>query len=147
MPEILLRKMQATDIPEVIEIERMSFTSPWSENAFLKEIHKLYSLPRVAVLGDKVIGYICANYIMDEGHIMNLAVHHNFRRRGIGTKLVEEVLDELKENDCRYIYLEVRFSNLRARNFYERFGFKVAGIRRNYYTSPIEDAALMMRRL
>jgi ribosomal-protein-alanine N-acetyltransferase len=147
MPEILLREMQATDIPEVIEIERMSFTTPWSENAFLKEIHKLYSLTRVAVLGDKVIGYICANYIMDEGHIMNLAVHHNFRRRGIGTKLVEEILDELKENDCRYIYLEVRFSNLRARNFYERFGFRVAGIRRNYYTSPIEDAALMMHKL
>jgi ribosomal-protein-alanine N-acetyltransferase len=147
MPEILLREMQATDIPEVIEIERMSFTTPWSENAFLKEIHKLYSLTRVAVLGDKVIGYICANYIMDEGHIMNLAVHHNFRRRGIGTKLVEEILDKLKENDCRYIYLEVRFSNLRARNFYERFGFRVAGIRRNYYTSPIEDAALMMHKL
>jgi ribosomal-protein-alanine N-acetyltransferase len=147
MPEILLREMQATDIPEVIEIERMSFTTPWSENAFLKEIHKLYSLTRVAILGDKVIGYICANYIMDEGHIMNLAVHHNFRRRGIGTKLVEEILDELKENDCRYIYLEVRFSNLRARNFYECFGFRVAGIRRNYYTSPIEDAALMMRKL
>jgi ribosomal-protein-alanine N-acetyltransferase len=147
MPEILLREMQATDIPEVIEIERMSFTTPWSENAFLKEIHKLYSLTRVAVLGDKVIGYICANYIMDEGHIMNLAVHHNFRRRGIGTKLVEEILDKLKENDCRYIYLEVRFSNLRARNFYERFGFRVAGIRRNYYTSPVEDAALMMHKL
>jgi ribosomal-protein-alanine N-acetyltransferase len=147
MPEILLRKMQATDIPEVLKIERISFTTSWSENAFLKEIHKLYSLTKVAVLGDKVIGYICANYIMDEGHIMNLAVHHNFRRRGIGTKLVEEILDELKENDCRYIYLEVRFSNLRARNFYERFGFRVAGIRRNYYSSPIEDAALMMRKL
>jgi ribosomal-protein-alanine N-acetyltransferase len=147
MLEILLREMQAADISEVMEIERISFTTPWSENAFLKEIHKLYSLTKVAVLGDKVIGYICANYIMDEGHIMNLAVHHNFRRRGIGTKLLEKVLNELKENECRYIYLEVRFSNVRARNFYKRFGFRVAGIRRNYYTSPIEDAALMMRKL
>jgi ribosomal-protein-alanine N-acetyltransferase len=147
MPEILLRKMQAPDIPKVMGIERISFTTPWSENAFLKEIRKLYSLTKVAVLGDKVIGYICANYIMDEGHILNLAVHPDFRRCGIGTKLVEEVLDELKENDCRYIYLEVRFSNLRARNFYERFGFRVAGIRRNYYTSPVEDAALMMHKL
>lgn len=136
--------MHAADVSEVVEIERMSFTTPWSEAAFLGEILKLYSLTKVAVLEGKIIGYICVEHIMDEGHILNLAVHPDFRRRGIGTKLMEEVLDELKKNDCRYLYLEVRFSNLGARKFYESFGFRVVGIRRDYYTSPIEDAALMM---
>ncbi len=144
MPEILIRKMHAADVSEVVEIERMSFTTPWSEAAFLGEILKLYSLTKVAVLEGKIIGYTCVEHIMDEGHILNLAVHPDFRRRGIGTKLMEEVLDELKKNGCRYLYLEVRFSNLGARKFYESFGFRVVGIRRDYYTSPIEDAALMM---
>ncbi len=139
--------MRAADVSEVVEIERMSFTAPWSEAAFLGEILKLYSLTRVAALRGKIIGYICVEHIMDEGHILNLAVHPDFRRRSIGTKLLEEVMDELKKNDCRYLYLEVRVSNLGARKFYERSGFRVVNIRRNYYTSPIEDAALMMHGL
>jgi ribosomal-protein-alanine N-acetyltransferase len=147
MPEILIRKMHAADVSEVVEIEHMSFTSPWSKAAFLAEILKLYSLTKVAVLRGKISGYICVEHIMDEGHILNLAVHPDFRRRGIGTKLMEEVMDELKKNDCRYLYLEVRVSNLGARKFYERRGFRVVGIRKCYYVSPIEDAALMMRGL
>ena len=147
MPELLIRKMRAADVSEVVEIERMSFTAPWSEAAFLGEILKLYSLTKVAALRGKIIGYICVEHIMDEGHILNLAVHPDFRRHGLGTKLLEEVMDELKKNDCRYLYLEVRVSNLGARKFYERSGFRVVNIRRNYYTSPIEDAALMMRGL
>ncbi len=139
--------MRAADVSEVVELERMSFTAPWSEAAFLGEILKLYSLIKVAALGGKIIGYICVEHIMDEGHILNLAVHPDFRRRSIGTKLLEEVMDELKKNDCRYLYLEVRVSNLGARKFYERSGFRVVNIRRNYYTSPIEDAALMMHGL
>jgi ribosomal-protein-alanine N-acetyltransferase len=147
MPEILIREMQASDIPDVLQIEHMSFTTPWSKDAFLNEIHKLYSFTKAAVLGDTIIGYICINYIMDEGHILNLAVHPDFRRRGIATKLFEDVLDELKEIDCRYLYLEVRVSNLEARKFYECLGFKVVGTRKDYYAYPIEDAVIMMRSL
>ncbi len=147
MPDILIREMQVSDIPDVLQIEYMSFTTPWSKNAFLNEINKLYSLTKVAVLGDTIIGYICVNYIIDEGHILNLAVHPDFRRRGIATKLFEDVLNELKEIDCRYLYLEVRVSNLEARKFYEHLGFRVMGVRKDYYTYPIEDAVTMMRRL
>jgi ribosomal-protein-alanine N-acetyltransferase len=125
----------------------MSFTTPWSKDAFLNELHKLYSFTKAAVLGDSIIGYICINYIMDEGHILNLAVHPDFRRRGIATKLFEDVLNELKEINCRYLYLEVRVSNLEARKFYEHLGFRVMGIRKDYYTYPIEDAVTMMRGL
>ncbi len=147
MTEIFIRQMQPSDIPEILEIESISFTTPWSETAFLKEIHNPYSITRAAVLEDDVIGYVCANYIIDEGHILNLAVHPDFRRCGIGTALMKKVLSELKERGCRLIYLEVRSSNLIARRFYESLGFGIIGIRKDYYTSPKEDAVVMMLKL
>jgi len=137
--------MQPDDIKSVMEIERSSFTSPWSELSFLHEIDYANSLAKVALLENKTVGYICARYVLDEGHILNLAVHKGFRRRGIATELMNRVLGELKKKDCRLLYLEVRVSNLKAIKFYERFGFKVASFRRKYYASPNEDAAFMMR--
>lgn len=147
MAEIVIREMQEQDIPVIMEIERISFSTPWSEAAFFSEIHKSYSLARVAVSGDTIVGYICVDYILNECHIMNLAVHPDFRRRRIATLLLEEVMNELRKKGCRFFYLEVRFSNIDARKFYEHFGFRVVGVRRKYYTSPVEDAALMMLRI
>ncbi|MEW6162266.1 MAG: ribosomal protein S18-alanine N-acetyltransferase [Nitrospirota bacterium] len=145
--EIFIRDMHASDIPEVLRIERMSFTTPWSEAAFFNEIHDPYSITKVAVLEDEVIGYICVNHMINEGHILNLAVHPDLRRRGIATALVEEVLDELRGKGCRSLYLEVRISNLGARRFYERLGFRPVDVRRDYYTFPREDAVIMMLEL
>jgi ribosomal-protein-alanine N-acetyltransferase len=147
MTEIVMRAMQEQDIPAIIKIERISFSTPWSEAAFFSEIHKSYSLARVAVSGDTIVGYICVDYILNECHIMNLAVHPDFRRQGIATILLEEVMKELRKKGCRFFYLEVRFSNTGARAFYERFSFRIVGIRKKYYTSPNEDAALMMLRI
>lgn len=144
MTEILIQEMQPSDITEILEIERISFTTPWSELAFLNEMYDPHSIAKVAVLKNNITGYICVKQISDEGHILNLAVHPDFRRHGIATVLVGEVLDELREKGCKYLYLEVRVSNLAARKFYERFGFKVVGVRRKYYTSPEEDAVVMM---
>jgi ribosomal-protein-alanine N-acetyltransferase len=135
--------MCETDIAEVLKIENMSFSTPWSEASFLNEIYKPYSLSKVAVIGDKIIGYICANRVIDECHILNLAVHPYFRRQGIAKTLVKEVQNELKENKCTYIYLEVRTSNSGARKFYEHLGFRVIGMRKNYYIMPMEDAVIM----
>ena len=143
MLNLFIRKMREIDIPKVLEIENMSFSTPWSATSFLNEIYKPYSLINVAVLGDRIIGYICANCITNEGHILNLAVHPYFRRQGIAKTLVKEVQNELKENSCRYIYLEVRTSNFGARKFYEHLGFRVIGMRKNYYTMPMEDAVIM----
>lgn len=145
MPEVFIRDMNESDLPAVLEIERISFTIPWSVNSFVNELRNLYSITKVAVIEDNVIGYICAYHIIDESHILNLAVHPDFRRCGIATKLVKEVLGELEGKGCRFIYLEVRVSNLVARNFYARLGFKEVGVRRNYYSSPGEDAIIMMR--
>ena len=147
MDELVLHAMEIRDIPGVLEIERMSFSSPWPESAFLQEILKSYAYSRVAEKEKKVIGYLCVNYVLDEGHIMNLAVHPDFRRQGIATLLMGEAIHELRRRGCDALYLEVRVSNYTARNFYERFGFGIAGIRKDYYTSPREDAVLMMGRL
>jgi len=125
----------------------MSFSFPWSEAAFYQEIHKYYALSKVAVLQDKIIGYICVNLIFDDGHILNLAVHPDFRRQGLATRLMEEILNASGEKGCRVFYLEVRGSNTEARTFYERLGFKIAGVRKNYYVSPVEDASLMVLRV
>ncbi|MBM4136735.1 MAG: ribosomal-protein-alanine N-acetyltransferase [Nitrospira sp.] len=143
MIEVTIRQMYPTDIPEVVNIERTIFTTPWSETSFLQEINNLYSIKKVAVLNNTTIGYVCANHILNENHILNLAVHPEFRRCGIATKLTKEVLKELKEKGCDFVYLEVRGSNLSAKKFYEKLGFVIVAIRKDYYTLPREDAIIM----
>jgi ribosomal-protein-alanine N-acetyltransferase len=147
MTDVFIREMEWTDVPGVLKIERMTFSTPWSETAFLKEIFNPYSITRVALLEGKVVGYICVNHLLDEGHILNLAVHPDLRRRGIATALGEKVLDELRKRGCKFLYLEVRVSNHDAIQFYERFGFRHVGFRKNYYTLPKENAVLMLLEL
>jgi ribosomal-protein-alanine N-acetyltransferase len=147
MDEGTIREMREEDIGQIMDIENESFSTPWTEAAFLAEIYKLYSLSRVLMIGDRLVGYLCMNLILDEGHILNLAVNPDFRRRGLATRLIHEALTELKKKGCRFIYLEVRGSNTAAKQFYLQFGFRDAGLRKKYYTSPVEDAVLMMRQL
>ena len=87
------------------------------------------------------------NYLHHESHIMNLAVHPDFRRRGIATLLMHETMRELKKRECVFLYLKVGVSNTGAQKFYELFGFKIETIRKKYYGNPDEDALLMMGRL
>jgi [ribosomal protein S18]-alanine N-acetyltransferase len=139
--------MVEDDIPEVMGIERSSFSTPWSEISFLSEVYKKNAFSNVAVFEGKIIGYICINYLLHESHILNLAVHERFRRRGVATILMNESLKELKKKGAAFMYLEVRASNAGAKKFYELFGFTVGSIRKKYYTNPDEDALLMMGRL
>ncbi|MEW6108326.1 MAG: ribosomal protein S18-alanine N-acetyltransferase [Nitrospirota bacterium] len=141
--EIIIDNMLISDLQEVVAIEKASFTKPWSETLFYKEIHNHRSVAKVARIDKKVAGYVCANLIIDEGHILDLAVHPEFRRLGIASRLVAHAIDFLKSGGCRIIFLEVRSSNGIARRMYEKFGFKVIGIRKNYYVLPVEDAIIM----
>ena len=139
--------MVEEDIPEIMGIERSSFSTPWSEISFLGEVYKKNAFSNVSLFEENVIGYICVNYLLHESHILNLAVHELFRRRGVATILMNDTLKALKRRGCVFMYLEVRASNTGAQIFYERFGFKVESIRKKYYTNPDEDALLMMGRL
>jgi ribosomal-protein-alanine N-acetyltransferase len=144
MEGVIIREMWWADIPRILKIEIMSFSTPWTEMAFLNEIYNLASINKVAVYGNEIVGYICANCIIDEGHILNIAVHPDMRQRGIANALLEKVVDGLSEKGCKSLYLEVRASNISAIRFYEKYGFVSVGIRKNYYTSPKEDAVVMM---
>jgi ribosomal-protein-alanine N-acetyltransferase len=147
MAELATRKMQESDIPAIMAIERASFSTPWSEISFLGEIYKKNGISRVALIEGKLIGYICVNYLLHEAHLLNLAVDQDFRRRGAGTILLNESLKELKQKGAVFVYLEVRISNTGARCFYERFGFTATSRRKKYYAHPDEDAVLMMGRI
>ena len=144
---ILIDDMKVGDLPEILSIETASFKTPWSEPLFYNEIFKTISVLRVAKIDGRVVGYLCANIIIDEGHILNLAVHPEYRRLGIASALIKEMIDIMRDRDCRSIFLEVRVSNEQAMKMYEKFGFSLLGTRKNYYVSPVEDAVLMVHRL
>jgi len=147
MPKIIIRDMQEDDIPAILKIEQISFTTPWSEQDFLNEIYKKNVLSKVAMFEENIIGHICVNHHAHESHILNLAVHPDFRRQGVATILMEYAIGELEKRGCAFMHLKVRISNTGAQKFYELLGFKVEGIRKKFYGNPDEDALLMMRRL
>lgn len=141
--EILIQDLRPEDVPEVLAIEKVSFTSPWSEILFMNEIFKPRSLPKAAMIGEKLVGYICANYLLDEAHILNVTVHPDFRKQGIASRLVQYMIDLLIKEGCRTIFLEVRISNKAALGMYGKAGFIEIAKRKAYYTLPVEDAVIM----
>jgi ribosomal-protein-alanine N-acetyltransferase len=143
----IIRNMQEDDISAILEIEQDSFGAPWPGQSFIDEIRRKYAFSKVAVLGREVIGYACADYELHESRILKLAVHGDFRRRGVATMLMNEIIEELKKKGCVFMYLKVRASNTAAQKFYEFFGFKVETVRKKYYEDPAEEALLMMGRI
>ncbi len=144
MRQVSIRDMQEQDIPFIIDIERMSFSTPWSETSFLNEIYKPRSVAKVVISDERVVGYACIELVADEGHILNMAVHPDYRKTGIAASLVEKIIEESKLRACRLLYLEVRASNYIAKKLYEGFGFKIVGVRKKYYVAPEEDAVIML---
>lgn len=147
MPKLIIREIKEKDIPSLLEIEKISFAAPWSEQDFLSELYRKNALLRAGVFEGNVIGYICVSHRAHESYILNLAVHPHFRRCGVATILMDEAMAELKERECFFVSLKVRVSNTVAKKFYELLGFKVESIRKKYYDNPVEDALVMMRRL
>jgi len=144
---LIIRRISYEDIQQVHEIERMSFSTPWSIESFIYEVNHKFTIFLVAVLNEEIIGYICMRTIMDVTEILNLAVHPRFRRMGVATELLKKAIHELLSRDyeSKTIRLEVRESNTPAIKLYRRFGFVVIGKRKDYYHSPTEDAILMAR--
>lgn len=143
LSNIAIRSMVAEDLPPVLEIERASFTTPWSEISFFNELKNPRSIVKAAEKDGRVVGYVCASRILDEGHILDLAVHPDFRRHGIASALAGHAIEHLRSEGCKFIFLEVRVSNEQAARLYGKFGFQRIGTRKNYYTSPDEDAVIM----
>jgi ribosomal-protein-alanine N-acetyltransferase len=136
--------MAAGDLDGVLEIERASFSMPWSREAFLHELRN-NRVARCFVLkaGARIAGYLCLWEVADEVHITNLAVHPTWRRRGFGRLLLGRALADARARGLRLVVLEVRPTNTEALGLYESFGFRVVGRRRGYYYDTGEDALVM----
>ncbi|MDG5785864.1 ribosomal protein S18-alanine N-acetyltransferase [Evansella sp. AB-P1] len=142
--EVQIRLMEIDDLDQVMEVEHDSFTSPWSRAAFVNELTtNQFAYYLVAEIDKRIVGYIGVWIIVDEGHITNIAVHSNYRRKGIGDLLLKGAIELGKTLGATKLTLEVRVSNIRAQNMYKKNGFQYGGIRKRYYTDNQEDARIM----
>jgi len=142
---VKVRDMSPDDLPAVQKIADESFTTPWNLSSFEYEVGNRDSVLKVAEVSGTLIGYVCIRFFLDITHVMDIAVIKEDRQQGVGGMLFLEALREIKEArpDTGHITLEVRESNTAARKFYEKFGFRETGRRKDYYSSPNEDGIIM----
>lgn len=146
--DIIIREMELMDLDRVMEIERNTFSTPWSRESFELEITKnLLSKYIVAEVDEYVVGYGGIWLIIDEGHITNIAVDKGYRGLGIGNKLLESLIQLCIDRSVRGITLEVRQSNEIAKDLYKKHGFFECGIRPGYYADNNEDAIIMWKNI
>ncbi len=146
---IRIRPMSLLDVERVVQIDRLSFSLPWSERTYRLELTKNSAAHLfVAELEDQheqpIVGYVGFWFLVDEAHISTLAVHPEYRERGIGRRLLEEALIEALRLGADLVTLEVRASNERPIDLYEKFGFQVKARKARYYRDNHEDALLMV---
>jgi ribosomal-protein-alanine acetyltransferase len=146
IPRYSIRRLHhGDDLDHVVALEAAAFTNPWSRDALERDLRSA-DVVRVYVLEDgegRLIGFCGCWFVFDELHINTLAVAEQFRRRGHATRLLRFVLAEAAAAGLTCATLEVRRSNLAALRLYDRFGFDVRGVRRDYYTQPVEDALIL----
>lgn len=148
MDEIEIKPMTNKDILAVVDIDKKSYSQPWGVNEFFREVnYNRFGKYFVAELNNVIVGYIGSWFLSDLIHITTVAVHPDFRRRGIGEKLMNYILDIGKKENCRLCVLEVRVSNERAINLYKKLGFEIDKIKKGYYPDNREDAYYMVKDL
>ncbi len=138
-------QMGRPHVPQVAELEKLCFSDPWSEQSIASELDNVLALWYVALDDDRVVGYIGSQTVCGETDVMNIAVHPDYRRRGIGQILIEELIREVKNLGSISLTLEVRSSNAPAVSLYEKLGFSQVGLRKNYYRNPKEDAYILRK--
>lgn len=144
----IIRPMLSSDLEAVMDIERVSFSTPWSLESFKAELKdNEYARYLCLELDGQVIGYMGLWFILDEGHITNIAIAPNFRGQHWGEFLLRSVMEEMAKLGMERMTLEVRVSNGRAQSLYKRLGFAIAGFRKGYYSDTGEDAAIMWAEL
>ncbi|HEY8875077.1 MAG TPA: ribosomal protein S18-alanine N-acetyltransferase [Desulfosporosinus sp.] len=143
-----VRPMHIDDLKAILEIERVSFGTPWSLEAFKAELKdNEYARYLCLELEGQVIGYMGLWFILDEGHITNIAITPNHRGQQWGKFLMRSVMKKMLEQGMERMTLEVRVSNSQAQSLYKRLGFTSAGIRKGYYADTGEDAMIMWAEL
>ncbi len=143
---INIKQFELADLERIYEIERASFKYPWTKADFTYYYLTASEGFFVAVIDNFIAGFIVSEIpFPDRGHILNLAVDPKYRRLGIGRALVNRVSAAFKSKGVRKIWLEVRVSNIGARTFYKKLGFKEEKFLRNYYLT--EDAIVMVKEI
>lgn len=138
-----IRRMDPEDVPAVAAMERQYFGEPWSEQGFLDALQMEHALFLTALYENEPVGY-CGVYLsFDEGEITNVAVREDWRGKGVGRRLMEELCGRTARQGVRSLILEVRVSNEAAIRLYEKCGYRDCGLRRSFYRNPVEDARLM----
>ena len=138
--------MTAEHVAQIAELEKYCFGSEgWSEKSVASELHNELALWLVALDDGTVAGYVGSQTVMGETDMMNVAVHPNFRRRGIAENLIVSLVEALKETGSHSLTLEVRAANEPAIKLYEKLGFLQTGRRKNYYRNPREDALILRK--
>lgn len=143
LKDLIIMKMEKDDIGQILEIENVSFPTPWHRYIFELEMKKPRTLQLVSKSGERVAGYIISWMMYDEVHILNVAVHPEFRRKGIARRLIIDVIDYFYPLGAKSVILEVRISNTAAQKLYHELGFKVLRVRKKYYNDTGEDAIVM----
>ena len=143
MDEIMIRRADERDLGAVVHLEIVCFSDPWSREGLRAALAQEHGFWYCAYKGEKLVGMLGAQVIAPEGEILSVAVHPEYRRKGIARALITRFLEEAPDLDA--VFLEVRRSNGAAQALYASFGFDVYGERKNYYERPVEDAVLMRR--
>ncbi len=141
---MIIRKWTGSDNLPVSEIEKQSFSDPWTLQMIVDTFMQHNFLGLVAEVDGVIVGYIALTYCMDEAEINIIAVSDAFRRKGIATNLLEETYKALKKLKVKVVFLEVRRSNEQAQSLYEKQGFNYVAVRPNYYKG-LEDALVMSK--
>lgn len=131
-----IERAKKRDLPQILAIENLSFSNPWSKNLFTESLRNFF----VAKKNKKVVGYIGVQKLIDEAHILHMATHPDFRRQGVAYKMMKKAM----LTRAQKFFLEVRKSNHPAQSLYKDFGFKIMAIRNKYYSDNDEDALVMI---
>ncbi|MCD8083111.1 MAG: ribosomal protein S18-alanine N-acetyltransferase [Clostridiales bacterium] len=143
---LCIRKMKESDLEAVAKLERCCFTEPWSYRLLESGIYSPYDVYYVFEQENQILGYCDLRLLAGEGEVQRIAVRPDVRRRGVGRRLMDAMMDFAEQNGATAISLEVREGNEAARRLYETCGFAAEAMRRGYYHNPPEDAVIMWRR-
>ena len=141
----IFRNMTELDVAGVAELEKKIFSDAWTSTGIYETFCQDQAFVGVAECDGEIVGYCIIYYVMDEGEIARIAVDEKVRRQGVGCGLLDYICECCKTKNINRLLLDVRESNESARSFYEKYGFSVDGIRKNFYDQPKENAVLMSK--
>lgn len=142
---ILFYDMKLEDVKDVEVIENDCFSEAWSEESIKNELNNPNSYFILAKYKNALIGYAGMYSVLLDGYMYNIAVKKEYRRQGVGERLINKLFEHALKNSLNFLSLEVRISNQNAIKLYKKMGFRILGVRKNFYRIPHEDALIMTK--